>query len=146
MEVKKIDELIGQLKAVVGEENGESACVLNVAIGEHIQSRFVPEINISAIIDALNELKDIQEFGRKLPMCGQVWKHFKGGVYVIDGIANHTERKDKGFVIYHLRQENPRAEVHAGQLWARPVDMFMSRVDVGKYPDVKQFYRFEHIG
>lgn len=141
MEVKKIDELIGQLKAVVGEENGESACVLNVAIGEHIQSRFVPEINISAIIDALNELKDIQEFGRKLPKRGQVWKHFKGGVYVIDGIANHTERKDKGFVIYHLRED-----VRASRLWARPVDMFMSRVDVGKYPDVKQFYRFEHIG
>lgn len=140
MEVKKIDELIGQLKAVVGEENGESACVLNVAIGEHIQSRFVPDVNVSAIIDALNELKDIQEFGRKLPKRGQVWKHFKGGVYVIDGIAKHTERKDKGFVIYHSREGG-----NESHLWARPVEMFMSRVDVGKYPDVKQFYRFECI-
>ena len=141
MEVKKIDELISQLKAVVGDEDGESACVINIALGAEVQSRFVPELNVSAIIDALNELKDIQEFGRELPKRGQVWKHFKGGVYVIDGIAKHTERKDKGFVIYHLRVGG-----HANQLWARPVEMFMSRVDVGKYPDVKQFYRFEHIG
>ncbi len=140
MEIAKIDNLIEQLKAVVGDENGESACVLNIALGEQVQSRFVPELNVSAIIDALNELKDIQEFGRKLPKRGQVWKHFKGGVYVIDGVAKHTERKDKCFVIYHLQKDG-----HAGQFWARPIEMFMSRVDVGKYPDVKQFYRFEHI-
>ena len=32
---------------------------------------------------------------------------------------------------------------HDGDIWVRPYDMFISKVDKVKYPDVEQEYRFE---
>ena len=63
-----------------------------------------------------------------------IYKHFKGDyMYVID-IATHTETNEE-LVIYR----------HKDKTWARPIDMFLSKVDKKKYPDVKQEYRFEEI-
>ena len=31
------------------------------------------------------------------------------------------------------------------QVWVRPLDMFISKVDSEKYPDVKQEFRFKRI-
>ena len=66
---------------------------------------------------------------------GRVYKHFKGDLYLVEDIAEHSESGDK-LVIY-------RALYGEGKLYARPYDMFMSKVDREKYPDVLQEYRFQ---
>ena len=64
-----------------------------------------------------------------------IYKHFKGNYYLVEDIAIHSETKEK-LVIY-------RGLYDDCTLYARPYDMFISKVDRQKYPDVKQEYRFE---
>ena len=65
---------------------------------------------------------------------GQKYKHFKGNIYEIIAIAEHSEDLSK-YVVYK----------HDNDYWIRPLDMFLSEVDHKKYPDIKQKYRFELI-
>jgi len=64
-----------------------------------------------------------------------VYKHFKGDSYLIEDIATHSETGED-LVIYRSLYGN-------GQLYARPYEMFMEKVDKTKHPDVEQEYRFE---
>lgn len=64
-----------------------------------------------------------------------IYKHFKGDYYLIEGIAQHSETKEK-YVVYRGLYGNQ-------ELYIRPYDMFMSEVDHDKYPNEKQKYRFE---
>ena len=67
----------------------------------------------------------------------RVYKHFKGDQYlVIDTAINAND--DKLYVIY-------RALYGDGQLYIRPYDEFVSKVDKDKYPNTQQEYRFEII-
>lgn len=79
---------------------------------------------------------------------GDVVKHFKlktlsqeerentkKYLYIIYDVAEHTEIGEK-LVIYHSLYE-------PFKLYTRPVNMFMSKVDKEKYPNIKQEYRFE---
>ena len=68
-------------------------------------------------------------------MKNRVYKHFKGDLYLVVDIAEHSESSEQ-LVIY-------RALYGDGKLYARPYDMFMSKVDREKYPDVEQEYRFQ---
>lgn len=71
------------------------------------------------------------------PKPGQVYKHFKGNEYVIVGLAKHTETEEQ--LVIYTRSDNNSTEPK----WcARPLKMFMSKVDKEKYPDVKEEYRF----
>lgn len=73
----------------------------------------------------------------KKTMIGKSYKHFKGEIYVVVGVVVHSET-DEVMVIY-LSGSKPDF------VWARPLAMFLSKVDREKYPDVKQEYRFEKI-
>lgn len=73
---------------------------------------------------------------RKLKVHG-VYKHFKGKYYIVEGIAKHSEDLSD-YVVYRQLYDN-------GELYIRPLEMFLSEVDKGKYPDVKQKWRFEEV-
>ena len=64
-----------------------------------------------------------------------VYKHFKGDYVLVEDIAKHSETKEQ-YVVY-------RDLYGDGTLWIRPYDMFLSKVDREKYPNVKQEYRFQ---
>ena len=65
---------------------------------------------------------------------GQRYNHFKGHFITVLEIAKHTETGEM-MVVY----------LHEGTnvVWARPYEMFISKVDKEKYPDVEQEYRFQ---
>ena len=73
---------------------------------------------------------------RKIKIKG-VYKHFKGKYYIVEDIATHSEDGTE-YVVY-------RALYGDNKLYIRPLDMFLSKVDKEKYPNVKQEYRFELI-
>ena len=66
---------------------------------------------------------------------GKMVRHFKNKKYLILYIAICTETENE-LVIYKALYGN------CG-VFARPIDMFVSRVDKEKYPDVNQKWRFE---
>lgn len=68
---------------------------------------------------------------------GKLVKHFKGKMYRIIGVVEHTETGE-ALVIY-------KAMYGEYKKYARPVDMFLSPVDKEKYPEAKQDYRFEFV-
>ena len=73
----------------------------------------------------------------KEQMTGKRYRHFKGGIYIVTDIAVHSETGN--LMVVYKSFKDPSLT------WARPISMFLSEVDKGKYPDVKQEYRFEEL-
>ena len=70
-------------------------------------------------------------------IVGRIYKHFKGDLYLVEGIVLHSETKEK-MVLY-------RALYGSGLQYVRPYEMFMEKVDKEKYPEAMQEYRFDVI-
>lgn len=64
-----------------------------------------------------------------------IYRHFKGDYYIVEDVAIHSETKEK-YVVY-------RGLYGESELYIRPYEMFLSKVDKEKYPNVEQEYRFE---
>ena len=70
-------------------------------------------------------------------MAGNVYRHFKGGLYVVNGVVVHSETAE--LLVIYTSKEDPQ------KMWARPLEMFVSPVDKKKYPRAKQKKRFEKV-
>lgn len=77
----------------------------------------------------------IQHFKRETLSKEELEKEPKQYLYEVIGVAMHTET-GKELMIY-------RALYGENRIFARPLDMFMEKVDKEKYPEIKQVYRLE---
>lgn len=76
-------------------------------------------------------------------VLGGTYRHFKGILYKVLLIAydseTNREQEPKKLVVYEALYDDHK-------IWVRPYEMFISKVDREKYPEVEQEYRFQYIG
>lgn len=81
-------------------------------------------------------MKVVKHFKREMLTKSEIAENPSKYLYYVEGKATHTETGETLIIYYSLED---------GQMYARPIEMFLSKVDNIKYPDVKQKFRFEPI-
>jgi hypothetical protein len=66
------------------------------------------------------------------PMPGERWQHYKGGIYEIITLANHSETQE-ALVIYK--------SIPFGSVYARPLSMWQERCEL----EGEEFPRFQKM-
>lgn len=95
----------------------------------------VPNCDLALLTRHFNKDNIRTEFDRPIPRKGEKYRHFKlGKIVTVIGVSRHTETEELT-VVYE----------YEGTIWSRPLEMFMSEVDKGKYPNATQKYRFELV-
>lgn len=82
----------------------------------------------------------VQHFKRTMLTEEELKEHPTAYLYEIIGYGRHTETHEE-FVVYKTLYT--LRDVHAGDIYIRPSSMFESMTDIKKYPEAKQFCRFE---
>lgn len=71
---------------------------------------------------------------QNIPQPGQVYRHFKGNLYRIVTLAEHSETEEE-LVVYQALYGDYK-------VYARPLSMFMEKIDKDRYPDAAAEFRF----
>lgn len=66
-----------------------------------------------------------------------IYRHFKGGYYIVHSVARVESNRDEEVVVYQSLQD--------GQVWTRPVSSFLEPVPEDKPNPTGQKLRFERI-
>ena len=66
-----------------------------------------------------------------------IYRHFKGDKYLVIDIVKNSETYEDMVLYQGLYGSCPK--------YVRPYEMFASKVDKEKYPNVEQEYRFEEM-
>ena len=75
--------------------------------------------------------------GQEIPEKGQYYRHFEGEIYRILAVARHTETLEELVIYEGMYGDHP--------VYAKPLPMFMSKAEPGKFPESSQEYLFEKI-
>lgn len=84
----------------------------------------------------------VQHFKRTMLTEQELKDNPTAYLYEIIGYGIHTETHEEYVVyktLYTLR------DVHCGEIYIRPKEMFESLTDIEKYPNMKQSHRFEVV-
>lgn len=147
--IKKNDEYsseyeVGQIVEVTGtwyggvHINGKTGIPVSLDKDEYVELDKEPDIK-SVQDPLILEAREIR--------VGDIVRYFKREwinadsseyLYKVLAFAQHTETGENLVIYQGLYQPF--------KICARPYDMFMSKVDKEKYPEIKQEYRFEKVG
>ena len=90
-------------------------------------------VNREKVLTDIERTRD-EPYGERCVRHG-VYRHFKGGLYVLEEIAYDADTQGR-VVLY-------RALYGEHRLWARSFEDFFAELDRAKYPQAQQKYRFE---
>lgn len=133
-----VNELTGSLNSVFNFWMNKYSLDPNVHIHtDLIEVKRVPESTVNNEDRPNNVSPDPSEDGIESITIGGVYRHFKGGIYRVLAVSKHTETGE--VLVVYVGIEGP----NKGDVYSRPIDMFLSNVDKDKYPEVTQVKRLE---